>query len=67
MCSHISYAFADIKDGKLSPFERNDEDSHWSKGMWVVRSFASLINYLDSLILFVLRPITGQVRHKAFI
>lgn len=40
MCTHVSYAFAGIKDGELSPFEWNDSDSRWSKGMY------SKVNYL---------------------
>ena len=34
LCTHIIFAFAVLKDHKLAPFEWNDEDTEWSKGMY---------------------------------
>ena len=34
LCTHIIFAFAILKDGKLASFEWNDEDTEWSKGMY---------------------------------
>jgi chitinase len=33
LCTHISYAFAVLNDSKIVPFEWNDEDTQWSKGL----------------------------------
>ena len=34
LCTHIIFAFARLNDSKLEPFEWNDDDSEWSKGMY---------------------------------
>ncbi|CAI9723552.1 acidic mammalian chitinase-like [Octopus vulgaris] len=34
LCTHISYAFANIVNNNLVAFEWNDENSKWSKGMY---------------------------------
>ncbi|XP_025086194.1 LOW QUALITY PROTEIN: chitotriosidase-1-like [Pomacea canaliculata] len=39
LCSHVIYAFADLRDGQLVAFEWNDDDSEWSTGM-----FSKVIN-----------------------
>ncbi|CAF0724867.1 unnamed protein product [Didymodactylos carnosus] len=33
LCTHIIYAFGQIKDGVIAAYEWNDEDSEWSTGM----------------------------------
>ncbi|GAB1602940.1 chitinase-3-like protein 1 [Argonauta hians] len=42
LCTHISYAFANINNNELAAFEWNDEDSMWSQGMY------SKVNQLKS-------------------
>jgi GH18 family chitinase len=44
LCTHIIYAFAVLKDSKLAPFEWNDEDTDWSKGL--LNSIISLFFFL---------------------
>ena len=44
LCTHIIYAFAVLKDSKLTAFEWNDEDTDWSKG---------LLNSITSLAMFL--------------
>ncbi|XP_064646971.1 chitinase-3-like protein 1 [Lineus longissimus] len=34
LCTHAIYAFAKIANGVLTPYEWNDKDTDWSKGMY---------------------------------
>ena len=34
LCSHVIYAFAKMEGNTLAPFEWNDADTDWSKGMY---------------------------------
>lgn len=34
LCTHIIYAFARVVDDRLEPYEWNDRDSEWSKGLY---------------------------------
>jgi len=34
LCSHVIYAFANLANGKLKPFEWNDDSEEWAKGMY---------------------------------
>ncbi|CAF1311435.1 unnamed protein product [Adineta steineri] len=34
LCTNVIYAFAVLKDSKLAPYEWNDQDTDWSKGMY---------------------------------
>ena len=34
LCTHVIYSFAKIQNGKLAPYEWNDESTEWSKGMY---------------------------------
>ena len=36
LCTHINYAFAELRDGVIVPYEWNDESTPWS--IWYVRS-----------------------------
>jgi chitinase len=39
LCTHINYAFAQLRDGVIVPYEWNDESTAWSTGM-----FARIMN-----------------------
>lgn len=39
LCTHVIYSFAKLRGNQLHPFEWNDDDTDWSKGMWVSRIF----------------------------
>jgi GH18 family chitinase len=39
LCTHIIYAFAVLNDSKLVPFEWNDQDTEWSKGLFISKIF----------------------------
>ncbi|XP_066295675.1 acidic mammalian chitinase-like [Branchiostoma lanceolatum] len=34
LCTHVIYAFANMEDNQLKPYEWNDEDMPWGKGMY---------------------------------
>ncbi|CAH1795469.1 unnamed protein product [Owenia fusiformis] len=34
LCTHVVYAFAKMVNGRLAPFEWNDDSTSWSKGMY---------------------------------
>jgi chitinase len=34
LCTHIIYSFAKISGDRLAPYEWNDEDTDWSRGMY---------------------------------
>ncbi|XP_066294711.1 acidic mammalian chitinase-like [Branchiostoma lanceolatum] len=34
LCTHVIYAFANMEDNQLKPYEWNDEDKPWGKGMY---------------------------------
>lgn len=34
LCTHVIYAFANLANGKLKPFEWNDDSEEWAKGMY---------------------------------
>ena len=34
LCTHIIYAFAKVVDDHLEPYEWNDQDTAWSKGLY---------------------------------
>ena len=33
LCTHVIYAFANLANGKLKPFEWNDDSEEWAKGL----------------------------------
>lgn len=44
LCTHIIYAFAKVVDDQLIPYEWNDENSEWSKGLYQRTMDLKLIN-----------------------
>jgi len=34
LCTHVIYAFSNLANGKLKPFEWNDDSEDWAKGMY---------------------------------
>lgn len=34
LCTHIVYSFAKLVDDSIEPYEWNDEDTEWSKGLY---------------------------------
>ena len=45
LCTHIIYAFAKLERDRLMPYEWNDDDSEWSKGMQIFVNAIGRISY----------------------
>lgn len=48
LCTHIIYAFAKVVEDRLEPYEWNDEDSEWSKGVLSYFQIPTKSNYKNS-------------------